>query len=166
MVDIDIKKIKVNEEKLNKIKQSSIQSYNEIGEIFCPYLKCKVAFNSKGIEHLKFKEKNKPRPPQEQYLRFKLLPLAKYIIERSDTLQEYFETRRFEKQKINSRWERRMVEVFYYGFVAIVNGARIKIIVKEVRGGNKFFYSIIPFWKNGKKNCEKKILHAGNMEMD
>ncbi len=167
MVDIDVKKIKISKEKLEKTKQESITEYNKIGSVFCPYLKCEVAFNSKGIEHLKFKEKNKPRSPEEQYLRFKLLPLAGHIIKNSHTIQEYFETKRFEKQKINSRWEGGLVEVFYYGFVAIINNARLKIIIKETRGGNKFFYSIIPFWKNNRKNStNKKILHAGNMETD
>ena len=100
----------------------------------------------------------------DQYIRLRLLKLAPQIISKSHTLQEFFETKRFEKQKINSRWENRLIQVVYYGFVAIINGARIKVIVKEVEGGSKFFWSIIPFWKNDKKNSQnKKILHAGDM---
>lgn len=167
MVDIDIEKIEISKNKLEEIKSNSISNYNKIGSVKCPHLKCDVFFNSKGIEHLKFKDKNKPRSRQDQYIRFKLLPLAEHIIKNSHTIQEYYETKKFERQKINSRWEQRMMDVCYYGFIAIINNARIKIIVKEINGGNKFFYSIIPFWRNGQKNCvNKKILHAGNLETD
>ena len=101
----------------------------------------------------------------DQYVRLKLLKLAPEIIKRSHTLQEIFYTQKFEKQTINSRWENRLMNVTFYGFVAIINGARIKIIIKEIAGGNKFFWSIIPFWKNKQKNSgenttNKKILHT------
>lgn len=76
-----------------------------------------------------------------------------------------------EHQNINSRWEYRQVEVEYYGFVAIVNDARLKIIVKQIKGGEKYFWSLIPFWKRGHKYSgetleNKKILHVGNLEED
>jgi hypothetical protein len=121
---------------------------------------------------LKFKGKNRARLVIDQYVRLKLLKLAPHIIEKSHTLQEFYETQKFEQQKINSRWENRLIKVTYYGFVAIVNQARIKIIIKQTEGGNKFFWSLIPFWKNNRKNSgnnnlpNKKILHAGDMEGD
>lgn len=158
-------------EKLNKIKEESEKLYKEIASVYCPYFKSEVVFNAKGLEHLKFKDKNKARSAKEQYIRLRLLKLAPEIIKKSHTLQEVFETKRFEQQKINSRWEHRLVNVTYYGFVAIVNKARIKIIVKEIEGGNKFFWSLIPFWRNNQKNSgntllNKKIFHAGDLESD
>ena len=164
----------INLEKLEKVKQEAEEFYATIGDVFCPYLKGEVSFNAKGLEHLKFKERGKARVVMDQYVRLKLLPLAPRIIRQSNTLQELFETKRLEQQKINSRWERRLVSVTYYGFVAIINGARIKIIVKDVKGGNKFFWSLIPFWKYNKKGeggrnipyRNKKILHAGDLETD
>lgn len=158
-------------DKFKKIKEEAEEFYKKIGEIRCPYFKEKIAFNAKGLEHLKFKDKNKARLVADQFIRLKLLKLAPYVIENSHTLQEFFETKKLEKQKINSRWESRLIEVKYYGFVAIINGARIKIIVKQITGGNKFFWSLIPFWKNNQKNSgsslpNKKILHAGDLEND
>lgn len=164
--------MEVSVDKFKRTKEEAEESYKKIGEIRCPYFKEKIAFNTKGLEHLKFKDKNKARLMIDQYIRLKLLRLAPYVIENSHTLQEFFETKRLEKQKINSRWENRLIEVKYYGFVAIINGARIKIIVKQITGGNKFFWSLIPFWKNNQKNSgnnnlpNKKILHAGDMESD
>ena len=101
------------------------------------------------------------------YVRLKLLSLAPEIIRASHTLQEFYETSRFERRKINSRWEQRVTQVQYYGFVAVIKRTRVKVIVKEVEGGKKFFWSIIPFWKTKRDEFGqkiKKILHEGDME--
>jgi hypothetical protein len=59
-----------------------------------------------------------------------------------------------------------MLDVNYYGFVAIIKDARMKVIVKRVGDGTPFFWSLIPFWKNDKRNNgNKKILHAGIWKM-
>jgi len=157
----------IPQERFDDVKSEAEEFYRSIGVVYCPYLKDTVAFNTKGLEHIKFKERGKARVRTDQYIRFKLLKLAPKIISNSHTLQEYFETKKFEKINTNSRWEYRVVEVIYYGFVAIINQARIKIIIKQIVGGNKFFWSLIPFWKNDKKNSgNKKILHAGDLESD
>jgi hypothetical protein len=39
---------------------------------------------------------------------------------------------------------------------------RLKIIVRQIEGGSRHFWSIIPYWKSNK---EIK-LHSGNMETD
>ena len=102
----------------------------------------------------------------------KNLCFAPDILRKSYTLQEFFETKKLEEQNINSRWEKRLREVKYYGFFSIVKrNLRIKVIVKEIQGGNKFFWSIVPFWKNKQKNSgsqgvKEKILHLGSMEDD
>jgi hypothetical protein len=142
--------------------------YKTIGKINCPYLKDMVAFNAKGLDHIKFKEWDKARSIQDQYVRLRLLKIAPQILQQSHTMQEFFETNKLERQKINSRWESRMIKVKYFGFVAIVNGHRLKVIVKEIEGGNKFFWSLIPFWKTKKDttNANKKILHEGDLEVE
>lgn len=157
----------IDQERFNKVRQEAEALYKSIGDIYCPYLKDKIAFNAKGLDHIKFKEWDKARSMVDQYIRLRLVKLAPEIIKQSHTLQEFYETNRLERQKINSRWESRSIKVRYYGFVAIVNKARVKIIIKEVEGGKKFFWSIIPFWKPKKDeegNRIKKILHEGDLE--
>jgi len=152
----------------DSVKKLAEEYYKTIGEVNCPYLKDKVAFNAKGLDHIKFKEWDKARSVQDQYVRLRLLKIAPQILQQSHTLQEFFETNKMERQKINSRWENRMINVKYYGFVAIVNKHRLKVIVKEIQGGNKFFWSLIPFWKTRKDaiNGNKKILHEGDLEVE
>ena len=106
---------------LNSIKPLAEEEYRKIGEVFCPYLQGKVSFNAKGLDHIKFKDWDKARPVQDQYMRLRLLKIAPEILKKSHTLQEFFEKNRLERQKINSRWEMRMIHVKYYGFVSIVN---------------------------------------------
>jgi hypothetical protein len=47
--------------------------------------------------------------------------------------------------------------VTYYEFVAVVDKVRIKVIVKELTGGERFFWSIIPFWKMNKLTNQRKL---------
>jgi hypothetical protein len=158
--------MEINPVQFNSIKKDAEEFYKNVKEIYCPYFQEMVAFNAKGLDHIKFKEWNKTRLVQDQFMRLKFLNIAPEIIKKSHTLQEYRESKNFERQKINSRWERRMVAVRYYAFVAIIDGKRIKIIIKKIEGGKKFFWSICPYWKQ-KVNCngvKEKILHEGDLE--
>lgn len=158
---------KFDEKKFKDIKERAEELYKTIGKIKCPYLDDFVHFNTKGLDHLIFgtKKKSRTRPEQEQMIRFRILNLAPEIIARSHTLQEFNEMNSFERVKINSRWEKRMKKVKYYAFIAIVGELRAKVIVKEVEGGVKFFYSIHPFWKKDHRNG-KKLMYSGDLEED
>ena len=154
--------------KFNHVKKCAEGQYKKINSIFCPFLNRNVNFNAKGLDHIKFKEWNKARLISEQYLRLKFLKLAPLVIEKASTLQEFSKTKTFERKKRSSRWERILTPVKYYGFVAIVNfKVKIKIIVKEVEGGQPFFWSVIPFWKTKKDPITKqtkKVFHEGDLE--
>lgn len=156
---IDLKKFKL-------IREESIKRYNKIGSVHCPYFGEKIIFNNRGLRHLRFKSWNRSRSISDQYMRFRLLDLAVQVIKKSNTLQEYSEAKNLERIQINSRWEQRAVRVNYYGFVAIIDELRIKVIVKEINRGQKLFWSLIPCWKQDRKFLNKKIFHLGNLEED
>jgi len=160
--------MEIPEEKFKTIREQAEEEYKNIDKIRCPYLNDEVHFNNEGFEHLLFKSWNRTRSRIEQYTRLRLLKLAPEILKKSHTLQEYDERKIFVRQKINSRWERRVKIVRYYIFIAIIKNSRIKIIVKEIEGGVKFFYSLYPSWKiltddDGK---QRKIFYSGNPEID
>lgn len=102
---------------------------------------------------------------QEQTTRLRLLPLVPNIIAASHTLQEHDQRQLFVRQKINSRWEKHLKVITYFVFIAIVKKVRLKIVVKEIEGAAKQFYSLFPFWKMDKTNS-KKIFFSGNLEDD
>ena len=80
-------------------------------------------------------------------------------------MQGVWSLKRFEEQKTNNRWERIIKNVTYYEFIAVLDSVRVKVVVKEVTGGEKHFWSIIPFWGID-KNTSRRILHSGNLEHD
>jgi hypothetical protein len=82
-----------------KAKTEAEEFYKNLSEIYCPYLQTKVAFNTKGLEHIKFKERGKARSARDQYVRLRLLKLAPEIIQKSHTLQDFYETKHLEQQK-------------------------------------------------------------------
>jgi hypothetical protein len=47
----------------------------------------------------------------------------------------------------------------------VIDSVRIKLVIKEVIGGEKHFWSVIPFWKIDKENG-RRILCGGNPDDD
>jgi hypothetical protein len=158
-------KFNFNEADFEAVKQKAEMLYGAIGTVRCPYFSENIAFNAKGIRHLKFKSDQQARPREDQYSRLKLLRLAPEVLKLSRTVQGIWHTKRFESQKTHSRWERVLKDVSFYEFVAVLEGVRIKVIIKEVLGGEKHFWSIIPFWGIDKATS-RRILHSGHPEFD
>ena len=98
-------------------------------------------------------------------MRLKLLHLAPIVLRTSATLQGVWETKNFERIRANSRTETILKTVTYYEFVAVVEKVRVKVIVKQIDGGEKFFWSIIPYWRID-KNTNKRKLYSGYPEED
>ena len=158
-------KFNFNESDFEKVGQESEVFYATIGNVYCPYLKENIAFNVKGLKHLKFKSDRQARSRNEQYARLKLLHLAPQIIKASHTLQGVWRTKRFETMNINSRWEHILKEVIFYEFIAVMENVRAKVIIKEIQGGEKHFWSIIPYWGIDRENS-KRVLHGGDPNND
>ena len=168
---IAMKNIKPLEQKkipddFNKIKETSEQLYSTLGEVWCPFLKQKIIFNAKGKEHIKFKNKHRARLVYDQYIRFKLLKFAPFVIQDSNTLQGINETKIFELNRSNQRNEYILADVTYYEFIAVIERRiRIKIIIKQINNTQPYFWSIIPFWKQIKKYNKRK-LYEGDSETE
>ena len=154
-----------DEEDFLSVKHKAEAFYDTIGSVRCPYFGMNVAFNAKGIRHLKFKADKQARPRHDQYSRLKLLHLAPEVLRLSRTVQGIWHTRHFEMQKTHSRWERVLKDVSFYEFVAVLDSVRMRVIVKEAAGGEKHFWSVIPFWGIDKESS-RRILHSGNPAVD
>ena len=153
------------EEAFIEIKERGEAFYKTLGEVYCPYFKQKVSFEAQGLEHLKFKRREKARLEQDQYMRFKLLYIAPEILKLSHTVQGVLETKKFEKIRVHGRTDTVLKLVTYYEFIAVVKRNRVKIIVKQIEDGRKFFWSIIPFWGMNEETMGR-ILHEGEPEED
>ena len=81
-----------NKSNYEKLRNDSQKYYSSIGRIRSPVLKEFINFKSEGFNHIIYKNSNNEREQTSQLLRFKLLPLAKKLIEISTTYQEFEET--------------------------------------------------------------------------
>jgi len=148
-----------------EVKEEGEKFYKTLSEVYCPFFKENVSFNSQGIEHLKFKKRGTIRLEQDQYMRFKLISLAPEVIKISSSLQGIWETQRFEYIKTNSTWKNVLKHTTYYEFIALINRNRVKIIIKQIENGKKIFWSIIPFWGMNKET-KARVFHEGDPEED
>ena len=154
-----------DEQDFERVRNDAEAFYATVGKTYCPYFGGDIAFNAKGLRHLKFKSDKQARSHKDQYSRLKLIRYAPEVLKLSKTVQGIWSVKRFEEQKTNSRWERVMKEVSYYEFIAVLDSVRVRVIVKEVAGGEKHFWSVIPFWGID-KNTSRRVLHSGNPEHD
>ena len=155
--------------KFNEIKNDAEDFYKAIGKIHCPYFGDNIYFNVKGWDHLIFKSWNNTRIISDQFARLRHIKLAPEVIRQSKTLQGEWITKKIERIKTNSRWEKVLKLITYYEFIAVMEShgskIRVKVIVKQVDGGDKFFLSIIPFW-GVDKNTNERVMYGGNPESD
>lgn len=158
-----IMKTVFTEEEFDRAKSIAEAIYEKIGSVRCPFLETTVSFNAKGLDHIKLKRWNHAREQKDQWVRLKLLHLAPEVIKKSHTLQGHDEVSKLERVKINSRWEMKMVSVTYYEFISVLQGCRIRIIVKKVADGPAYFWSIVPYWRQG---AYRKKLFEGDPEVD
>jgi hypothetical protein len=153
----------------NKIKSDAEAFYASVGVVRCPYFGEEVHFNAKGWKHLLFKEWNTTRITSDQFARLRHIKLAPEIIRQSKTLQGIRVTKKFERIQINGHWENVIKMITYYEFIAVMDShgsqVRVRIIVKQVEGHEKIFWSLIPFWQTDKKTG-RRILSSGNPEND
>lgn len=143
------------------LNPSYIEKYRKISAVFCPYFNEEISFNSKGLGHIKFTGQGKARSSEDQNFRIKHISVAPTILSKSHTLQGYLNMNRSERVRKNGKTKTKEVRVNYYEFIAVVEQKRFKVIVKQIGEGNKFFWSIIPFWK---KQIQGRKLHSLSQE--
>lgn len=139
--------------------------YATFGKIRCPYFGELIACNAAGLKHLRFKANRVARPRTDQYARLKLLKFIPHVLSLSRTVQGIWETRCFERIRMHSRTDAILKPVIYHEFIAVIESVRVKVIVKEIDGSEKFFWSIIPYWGTDKINS-RRVLRGGDPEND
>jgi len=128
-------------------KYDAARFYTDIGRVYSPVFRDFVHFNAVGFNHIIFKGPRSEREKSSQILRFKLLPLAKKLIAISTTYQEYEESVKEFEVTIYKRRVMKNKLVRYWGVIAIIDGRKIKVILRKVGdNGTLHFWSIIPAW--------------------
>jgi hypothetical protein len=154
-------------EEFDEVLQKAREIYAGIGKTYCPYFRDSVNFNAEGLAHLRRKSWNRGRERRDQFMRLRHLAHAPEILRLSYTVQGVQDAHEWEHRRRHGRWEKRLVSVTYYEFIAVLNHRRFKVIVKETPGFShtqRIFWSIIPFWRQTLEG--KRLVHDGNPAED
>ena len=134
-----------------KLREDTQGFYGSIGSVFSPAFNQKVYFTAEGFNHIVFKGARSEREKSSQILRFKLLPLALKLVKISTTYQEFEETIKEFEIKSYKKKVRKSKPVNYWGIIAIVDGRKIKVIIRKIGdNGTMHFWSIVPAWVTNK----------------
>ncbi len=134
-----------------KLKEDAQNFYNNVHIVFSPIFNQNVYFNSEGFNHIIFKGSRSEREKSSQILRFKLLHLAIKLVKLSTTHQEFEETLKEFEVKSHKKRIKKSKPVRYWGIIAIIDGRKIKVILRQIGdGGNIHFWSIVPAWTTNK----------------
>lgn len=152
--------MEIDPQRFKEAKVRAQSLYKQQSDLYCPYFKSRVIFNSDGFHHLQFSSR-KERTKKAQLLKFSLLPLALEIIRQSGTVQEYRKAYLpIGKPNAKDRLTP-LKEVEFWGFTAIVGQNKIKVrtIVRRVGSGNHTFWSVMPDSKI--RNGQQKLAYQG-----
>ncbi|HVZ76273.1 MAG TPA: hypothetical protein VG934_03350 [Candidatus Paceibacterota bacterium] len=141
---------KVNDEKLaryDEIRAEAEILYKAFRPVVCPALNGKeVHFSSEGFNHLIYRIPKQERNKRVQIMRFELLEKARELLGKTAFMQEFEEYYDRKKTWVRKqpRWENVIIRDI--GFVGIVKGYRIKVVVRKIGEGRFQFFSVIPAW--------------------
>lgn len=115
-----------------KQKLEARELYKKIKFVSCPAFDNQpVNFTRVGFDHLIWKGRSE-RNRAEQVRRFQLLKYAKDIISNPNATILY---RRENKEGLSP--------ADFWQFVEIIRGRKIKVVIRQIDGGNKHFFSIM-----------------------
>lgn len=141
-----------------KLRDDTQKFYTSTRPVLFPALNEYVHFTSEGFNHIIFKGSRSERERPSQMMRFKLLPRAIKLIGQSTTYQEYEETVKEFWVKRRKHKIRKTKPVKYWGIIAIIDGRKIKVILRKIGdNGQLHFWSIVPAWTTNRYRDTKFI---------
>lgn len=123
---------------IQEIIEKAKSEYKIIGKVFCPYLNQDVWFTMKGFRHLLF-TKLERRNDDVILDRLNAIKYLPEIVSKSGTLQEY-----------------ENIDTEYFGFIAIINRKKYKVVLLKDNNERYMFISVIPKYKTGIRDENQK----------
>ncbi len=128
-------------------RREADEYYKTINFVTCPAFEGeRVYFTSEGFNHIIYRGNKIERERRAQLTRFKLINLAKKLLEKTTTVQECEEYSNIVKVFHNKRKEFTPLKTKDWGFVGVIGNTRIKVVVRRIGNGSRKFHSVIPYW--------------------
>lgn len=123
---------------IRKIIEKAKSEYKNIGKVFCPYLDQEVWFTMKGFRHL-ISSNGQQRNDSIIKDRLNAIKYIPEIVSKSGTLQEY-----------------ENIDTEYFGFIAIIDSKKYKVILLKDDFERYISISIITKYKTGIRDENQK----------
>ena len=130
-----------SENSYEEAKKKAKEFYGKIGHVWCPALGDFVVFNQAGFEHL-VQKRGSPRPKSEQKRRFSLLPYVKNILEDQGITIIHEKNKILHSAKVGGARVIMVTTAQFWRIVALRDDEIIKIIIRQIDGHEKHFFSI------------------------
>lgn len=151
----------------DSLREDAQKYFGRIGKIYSPAFNQEIFFSAEGFNHIVYKGSRSEREKPSQILRFKLLPLAVKLVGLSTTYQEFEESLKEFDIKRHKKRVRLTQPVKYWGLIAIIDGRKIKVIIRKIADGKLYFWSIVPAWiTNHFRDTKFFTTMKGNPEED
>jgi hypothetical protein len=153
-------------EEFERLKAKTAEFYDGVGSVQCSALDGKVYFTSEGFNHLRYSKKRE-RTLKMQEAKLRLVPKGKLLLEKTSTIQEYCDGLETVQRKRYKKIVKESLMVQYWGFIAIIKGTRLKVVVRRVDNGKYMFWSTVPLWRSTKYDKYSVIDHSmGDLSED
>lgn len=114
-----------------KLKKETLSFYKKIKKINSPaFDEENIYFTRVGFDHLVRKGRTK-RSKKEQIHRFRLFRFVKQIVSNKEATILFRETIRGSSR------------AYFWTFVETIRGLKIKVVIRQIDGGTKHFFSIM-----------------------
>jgi hypothetical protein len=135
----------MNAERLGygKAKEKAKKTYSGIGAIKCPALGGDhIFFGRFGFNHL-IRKGRIPRTRNEQKRRFTLIPHIEKILKNPKAIIVY--RKETIKEKVDRHGQKILIEsvAHFWAFVEKIEDCNVKVVIRQLEGGDKHFFSIM-----------------------
>jgi hypothetical protein len=156
----------MSQETHQELRARTEAHYKTIGVVSCPALGDEVHFTSEGFNHLQFK-KGGLRTESEQRVKMKLIPMARHIIGKTVTIQEYREgIVRVGKPGADGLCKTSLAQYWGFSHVFLDRNTRVRAIVRKVGNGRLHFWSVMPTWYTIKNMGAQPARSFGTAEIE
>lgn len=140
---------------LDAARKRAKKIYSKIGRIPCPFFSGEmVAFNSRGFTHL-LRSGSHRRPVSQRLIRLSLVEHVEAIV-KNDNGDVTVEFRQYEIDRVVNRSGVKILEknpAKSWGFKTKIAGSEVKLVIVQVEGKQKEFFSIM---------ADKFVLHEND----
>lgn len=129
-----------------KLLEETRETYDNVGEIYCPCLDIKIVFNGQGFHHFKYHGGGEARTTEGIIHKLKLFPLVIPVLKHASAVADYEKTIEPKNRKSNAPQK----EVEYWSIICEVGRNRdvkVKVVLKRVGTGNIMFWSVMKLRK-------------------